>query len=525
MFAHTFTTFNNRFLREAVSGDAADVALIFTFAGLYALVLVLLSIYGSHRYTLLWRWWQTRHSPQVPAQRYAPSDLPGVTIQLPLYNERYVVEELLESIGRIEYPRDRLQVQVLDDSTDDTTVIAADCVATWRSRGLDITLIHRVDRSGFKAGALDAGLHTAKYDIVAIFDADFRPEPSFLLRSVDHFTDPRVAVVQGRWGHVNAGDSALTRVQAMLLDGHFLIEHPARARTGRFFNFNGTAGLWRVSAIADAGGWHAETLTEDLDLSYRAQLRGWKFVYDPDLVVPAELPVEMNAFKTQQHRWAKGSIQVMLKVLPSVMRSDAPFKVKSEAFLHLTGNMAYPLMALMCLLTLPMLVARTRIADGTIGAVVDALLFLTATASVIAFYAVGQFAGYKDWKSRIVAMPALLAIGIGLTVNQTKAVIEALAGHRSEFVRTPKFAVKAGGAWASRLYRGSRGLVAFAELVLAVYFTVSVVYAIREGLWGSIPFLVIFVSGFWYVSLMSLLQGRMMPSAEPAAPSTAVLSG
>lgn len=523
MFAHTFTTFNNRFLREAVSGDAAGIAIVFTLAGIYALVLVLLSIYGSHRYTLLWRWFKTRRQPQLPARRYDDAELPGVTVQLPLFNERYVVEALLDAVCALDYPKDRLQIQVLDDSTDDTTMIAAECVAAWRNRGVDVVLLHRTDRTGFKAGALDAGLKSAKYGIVAIFDADFRPESDFLRRSVHHFSDPRVAVVQGRWGHENAEDSALTRVQAMLLDGHFLVEHPARARTGRFFNFNGTAGLWRLDAIADAGGWHAETLTEDLDLSYRAQLRGWKFVYDPDLVVPAELPVEMNAFKTQQHRWAKGSIQVMRKVLPSVLRSDQPFHVKSEAFLHLTGNMAYPLMAVMCLLTLPMLVARTRLADGTIGMIVDAMLFLTATASVIAFYAIGQFAGYKDWKSRVLAMPALLAVGIGLTVNQTKAVLEALLGHQSEFVRTPKFAVKAGGSWGSRLYRGSRGLVAFAELVLAIYFTVSVLYAVSEGLWGSIPFLLIFVGGFWYVSLMSFFQGRAAsaPTSAPAKPAVA----
>jgi cellulose synthase/poly-beta-1,6-N-acetylglucosamine synthase-like glycosyltransferase len=522
MFAHTFTTFNNRFLREAVSGDGAGLAVVFALAAVYALVLVLLSVYGSHRYTLLWRWFKTRREPQLPLRRFDDSELPGVTVQLPLFNERYVVEALLDAVCAIDYPKDRLQIQVLDDSTDDTTVIAAECVATWRSRGVDIVLLHRTDRSGFKAGALDAGLRSAKFGIVAIFDADFRPTSDFLRRSVHHFSDSRVAVVQGRWGHENADDSALTRVQAMMLDGHFLVEHPARARTGRFFNFNGTAGLWRLEAIADAGGWHAETLTEDLDLSYRAQLRGWKFVYDPDLVVPAELPVEMNAFKTQQHRWAKGSIQVMRKVLPAVMRSDQPFHVKSEAFLHLTGNMAYPLMAVMCLLTLPMLVARTRLADGTVGMIVDAMLFLTATASVIAFYAVGQFAGYRDWKSRLIALPALLAVGIGLTVNQTKAVIEALFGHQSEFVRTPKFAVKAGASWGSRLYRGSRGLVAFAELVLAVYFTISVLYAVNEGLWGSIPFLLIFVGGFWYVALMSFFQGRAATAPTPSSAKPAV---
>ncbi|HYC78686.1 MAG TPA: glycosyltransferase, partial [Planctomycetota bacterium] len=272
--------------------------------GLYAAILFVLSLYGGHRYTLLINYWRSRRGQPKPLRNFGEAELPGVVVQLPLFNEQYVVEGLLDAVCRLDYPRDRLQIQVLDDSVDETRGIASSACAAWRARGLDVSYIHRADRSGYKAGALENGLKTAKFGLVAIFDADFRPEPDFLRRAVHHFSDERVAVVQGRWGHLNGEDSLLTRVQTIMLDGHFLVEHPARNRSGKFFNFNGTAGLWRIAAIHDAGGWHHETLTEDLDLSYRAQLKGWRFVYDPELICPAELPVEMNAFKSQQHRWA-----------------------------------------------------------------------------------------------------------------------------------------------------------------------------------------------------------------------------
>jgi cellulose synthase/poly-beta-1,6-N-acetylglucosamine synthase-like glycosyltransferase len=360
MFPHSFAVFNHRMIRDAVDGFPDDGRLQALCVGVYVAILVVLSLYGGHRYALLARYLKTRKNGPKPMRVFSEAELPGVVVQLPLFNERYVVEGLLDSVCALDYPRDRLQIQVLDDSTDETRAIAAEACAKWRARGLDVVFLHRDDRSGFKAGALENGLKSAKFDLVAIFDADFRPTPDFLRRSVHHFSDPNVAVVQGRWRHLNGDESVLTRVQSIMLDGHFLIEHPARNRTGRFFNFNGTGGIWRAAAIADSGGWHHETLTEDLDLSYRAQLRGWRFVYDPELDCPAELPVEMNAFKSQQHRWAKGSIQVMRKILWTVLRSDASFKVKVEAFFHLTGNLAYPLMFAMCVLTLPVLAGRAR---------------------------------------------------------------------------------------------------------------------------------------------------------------------
>jgi cellulose synthase/poly-beta-1,6-N-acetylglucosamine synthase-like glycosyltransferase len=520
MFAHSIAVFNHRMIRDAVEGFPDDGNLAAVCVGLYVAILAALSLYGGHRYGLLWKYWRTRRSKPVPARVFAEHELPGVTVQLPLFNEQYVVEGLLDSVCRLDYPRDRLQIQILDDSTDETRHIAAEAAARWRAKGLDVEFIHRVDRSGFKAGALEHGLRTAKFGLVAIFDADFRPDADFLRRTVHHFSDEKTAVVQARWGHLNGEESLLTRVQTIMLDGHFMIEHPARNRTGRFFNFNGTAGIWRIAAIRDAGGWHHETLTEDLDLSYRAQLKGWKFVYDPDVVCSAELPVEMNAFKSQQHRWAKGSVQVMKKILPTVLRSDAPFAVKTEAFFHLTGNLAYLLMLGMCVLTLPVMAARARLSDPLVGGLVDLLLFLMATASVIVFYTTAQVLAYRNWRERILAVPAMLAVGIGLTVNQAKAVCEALVGHRTAFVRTPKYAVGKDGAcaetWAAKRYRGVRNWAPLVELVFAVYFTVVMGYAFAHGLYGALPFLSLFFAGFWYVALMSLFQGRA--SARPASP-------
>jgi cellulose synthase/poly-beta-1,6-N-acetylglucosamine synthase-like glycosyltransferase len=519
MFAHSFAVFNHRLIRDAVEGFPDDGRMTALCVGLYVAILAALSVYGGHRYALLFRYWRTRKLQPAPLRRYFDHELPGVVVQLPLYNEQYVVEGLLEAVCRLDYPRERLQIQVLDDSTDETRLIAAAAAAAWRARGYDVEFVHRTDRTGYKAGALEHGLATAKFELVAIFDADFRPEPDFLRRAVHHFSDPKVAVVQGRWGHLNGDASLLTRVQTIMLDGHFLIEHPARNRSGRYFNFNGTAGIWRIAAIRDAGGWHHETLTEDLDLSYRAQLKGWRFVYDPALVCPAELPVEMNAFKSQQHRWAKGSVQVMRKMLLTVLKSDAPLKVKIEAFFHLTGNLAYLLMLGMCVLTLPVMAARARLRDPIVGGLVDAGLFVMATASVIAFYVVAQMLGYRDWKSRIAAVPAMLAIGIGLTVNQAKGVVEALVGHRTGFVRTPKYATgDEAGSWAMKRYRGVRNWAPLLELIFAAYFTVVMVYAVTHQLYGALPFLALFFSGFWYVALMSLFQGRFTARPAPMAP-------
>ncbi|MFM2151832.1 MAG: hypothetical protein RL199_267, partial [Pseudomonadota bacterium] len=316
--------------------------------GTYFAVLVVLSLYGSHRYYMSYLYYRHKANLPMPAGRL--QTLPRVTIQLPIFNEMYVCERLVDAVCAIEYPRELFEVQVLDDSTDETTSIAAAAVERWKKRGIDISYVHRTNRQGFKAGALQAGLAKAKGEFVAVFDADFVPGADFLRKTIHYFSDQNVGMVQVRWEHLNREFSLLTNAQAVFLDGHFVIEHTARNRSGRFFNFNGTAGIWRRQAIHDGGGWQHDTLTEDLDLSYRTQLAGWRFVYLPDVVSPAEVPVEMNAFKSQQARWAKGSIQTAKKLLPRILASDLPRSIKSEAFFHLTANICYPLMVVLSLL-------------------------------------------------------------------------------------------------------------------------------------------------------------------------------
>ena len=317
----------------------------------YLSVLFGLSAYGIHRYAIIYLFLKNRKREPKPLSRF--EQLPKVTVQLPIFNEFYVVERLLRSVSELDYPRDRLQIQVLDDSTDDTCDLTSNCAEKLRARGFNVDLIRRVDRTGFKAGALAVGLEAAAGEFVCILDADFVPPPDLLKKTIDFFTDPKVGMIQTRWGHLNRGYSLLTRVQAMFLDGHLLLEQTARSRSGRFFNFNGTAGLWRKTCIAEAGGWQHDTLTEDLDLSYRAQLAGWKFIFLTDVVTPAELPVDMNGFKSQQHRWTKGSIQTCKKLLPTIWRSELPFLIKLEATGHLTSNFAYLLLACLCVLLHP----------------------------------------------------------------------------------------------------------------------------------------------------------------------------
>jgi cellulose synthase/poly-beta-1,6-N-acetylglucosamine synthase-like glycosyltransferase len=473
--------------------------------GLYFLVLVILAIFGLHRYVMVYLYY--RHADRKALPEPLPETLPRVTVQLPLYNEMYVVDRLLASVAELRYPRELLDVQVLDDSTDETRRIAAAAVERLREQGLDAHYIHRADRTGFKAGALDNGLRTAKGSLVAIFDADFVVPPDFLEKLVGHFEDPKVALVQARWGHINRDHSLLTQIQSILLDGHFILEHGGRNRGGRFFNFNGTAGIWRKEAIGDAGGWQHDTLTEDLDLSYRAQLRGWRFVFVQDLVSPAEVPVEMNAFKGQQHRWAKGSIQTCLKLLPKILASSVPLPVKVEAAFHLTANFAYPLMVLLSLLMFPAMVIRYDMGFYEM-LIVDVPLFLGATMSVCSFYSVSQreTAG-SAWRGRIKYLPAVLATGIGLSVNNAKAVMEALLGHGGEFVRTPKYKVEgANDAWKHKRYRGALNFAPFVELALAAYFAAMAWYALTHAIWGTLPFILIFMSGYGYTALMSLLQ-------------------
>ena len=474
-----------------------------TLAG-YFFVLVILAVYGWHRYYLVYLY--MKHKDRQPTPLGSFEALPRVTVQLPIYNEMYVAERLIDAVCQLDYPRELLEIQVLDDSVDETTAVAERAVRRHAATGINITCLHRTDRTGYKAGALEAGLHVAAGEYVAIFDADFIPTPDFLRRSVSFFTDPKVAMVQTRWGHVNQDYSLLTKIQSILLDGHFVLEHGSRSRSGLFFNFNGTAGVWRRSAIEDSGGWQHDTLTEDLDLSYRAQLRGWQFVFLQDLVAPAELPVEMNAFKSQQHRWAKGSIQTCRKVLPRILCSNLPLGVKMEAFYHLTANFNYLLMFVLSLLMAPSMVIRYNMGWHEM-LLIDVPLFIAATASVGNFYMVCQRELHDDWLTRLKYLPFLLSVGIGLTVNNTRAVLEGLFNRKSEFVRTPKYCIeRQADEWIGKKYRESVVVQPMIELTLGLYFTATVFYALANGMYATVPFLVLFQVGFLYTSLLSIVQ-------------------
>lgn len=487
-----------------------DIALLIP----YFVVLIVLAFYGMHRYQLVWLYYRHRKNATHEPPEYF-TQLPRITVQLPIFNEQFVVDRLVGSICAMDYPRELLDIQLLDDSTDETKEVAAEIVARYASgeatgRPEPIEHIHRTDRTGYKAGALDHGLHTAKGELVAIFDADFTPGSDWLMRVVHHFTDPGVGMVQTRWTHLNRDYSFLTEVEAIQLDGHFVLEHGGRSRTGVFFNFNGTAGMWRRDAISDAGGWQHDTLTEDTDLSYRAQLRGWHFKYLQDVECPAELPIEMTAYKTQQARWAKGLIQTSKKILPRVLRrKDLPFQTRLEAWYHLTANISYPLMIVLSTLLMPAMVIRFY--QGWFQMLlIDFPLFMASTFSISSFYLASQRELFpRSWPKKIIYLPFLMSLGIGLTLTNSRAVLEALFGVQSSFKRTPKFAVqKKGQKHQGAKYRKRLGIVPWLELLIGCYFALTIWYAVVNENYFTVPFLLLFVIGYWYTGLLSLLQGR-----------------
>jgi cellulose synthase/poly-beta-1,6-N-acetylglucosamine synthase-like glycosyltransferase len=480
-----------------------DVAIIV----LYLAVLAILGIYGFHRAHLVYLFWRHRDNRIDPLEQF--KELPHVTIQLPMFNELYVAERLLESIALLDYPKEKLELQVLDDSTDETTAIVEKKVAELRERGFDISHIHRTDRTGFKAGALEQGMKIAKGGFLMVFDADFVPNPGIIHHLIHHFTDPKVAMVQARWDHLNRNYSMLTRAQAMMLDGHFVIEHIARNRSGRFFNFNGTAGIWRKTAIIDAGGWQHDTITEDMDLSFRAQIRGWRFVYVPEAVAPAEVPCEMNSFKGQQFRWAKGSAQTTKKILPMVLRADLPLRIKMEAVFHLTNNFAYLFLVALACLQLPNMLLRRKI-DNPQLLLLDVPLFLATSGSIILFYLSTHHFLYRNWWDAAKRLPLMMALGIGLSLNNALAVLEGLFSHDAEFVRTPKHGItKNSDIWKGKKnYKTSKNFATLLEVVFGMYFVFTIGLAAYTGAWMSIPFLVLFMVGFLYVGLLSLYQAR-----------------
>lgn len=473
---------------------------------LYMITLGVLALYGVHRSALLLAYLRHRHERTAPPSRFEEADLPRVTIQLPIFNEIFVVKRLIEAVASVDYPVDRLEIQVLDDSTDATSTMARLECDALRERGLDVDYIHRHDRTGYKAGALEAGMRRAKGELLLVFDADFVPQPSIVRELVHFFTDPSVGMTQARWGHLNRDHSLLTRCEAMLLDGHFVIEHAARHRTGRFFNFNGTAGMWRKSAIADAGGWQHDTITEDMDLSYRAQLAGWKFIYAPHVSAPAELPSDMNSFKGQQYRWAKGSVQTARKLLGRILRAPVGGKVKTEAVFHLTNNLGYVFLLVLAALQLPNMLIRRQMEHPWL-LMLDVPLFLATCGSIAAFYVIAHRDLYGVHWQAIKRLPAMMALGIGLSINNGRAALEGWFGRDVEFIRTPKRgAVDGASISGTGSYRGRWHWHNTIELGFAIYCTATLVIAFVTRSWASVPFLLLFCAGFAYVGVASLYE-------------------
>lgn len=482
--------------------------------GLYILVVLCLSLFGWNSLWLTYRCWRTRHdaTPTPPLE-----EAPMVTVQLPVFNEFHVVERLLAAVTALDYPRDRLEIQVLDDSTDETTALARALVERYRRQGLDITLLHREERTGYKAGALAEGLRRAKGEFVAIFDADFVPPPDWLRRTVPHLVArPELGLVQTRWTHLNAAYSPLTMAQAIILDGQFGVEHRARNRSGYFMNFNGTAGLWRRAAIETAGGWSAATLTEDLDLSYRAQLAGWRVLYLPEVTVPAELPPQMAAYCAQQFRWAKGSAQCLRRLAGPLWRSPYPLMVRWQGLLHLSAYLCYPLMLVFLLLNLPVIwfdLTMPQILGGVSVATLGPLA-LFVVSQILSTK--GQEAGWLLWR-RIAYVPMALLVGSGVLVSATRGVIEGLLGRASPFQRTPKFRVESRqDSWRQRRYRSPLPPDLWSTGVLAAYVLALMILAWSRGSWWALPFLLLYEAGFLLVLGVSLWQHRQ-PRSRPSS--------
>ncbi len=462
-------------------------------AVLYASATALLFVFGLNQLWLAGRHWKQgglRRNPVVDA----PEEWPTVTVQLPIYNERFVAERLIDAVARFDYPREKLEIQVLDDSTDETLRLTANRVAFWAERGIRIHHVVRRNRKGYKAGALEHGMQTATGEFVAIFDADFLPHPDFLKQTVPALAaDPALGLVQARWGHLNDDASMLTRVQSALLDSHFVIEQDVRNAARLFMNFNGTAGVWRRACIEDAGGWQHDTLTEDLDLSYRAQMLGWKFRYLGQTVAPAELPDTVGVWRRQQFRWTKGTVETAIKLLPTLLKSSQRMGVKVQGTLHLSGFFVFPAILLAVLLHAPLLVAREIGMGPSDGYFVTMGLGIVAFTGVLFAYVSAQRALYHDWKKRILFLPALVAAALGLAVNNTRGLLEALVGYRTPFLRTPKSGDDSGTSfYAPR----PDTVVLWLERSLALYSLVGLFALLVTGAWVGVGFQVMFVAGF-----------------------------
>jgi cellulose synthase/poly-beta-1,6-N-acetylglucosamine synthase-like glycosyltransferase len=468
----------------------------------YFIVTVTLALYGFHNLITTIMYLTMKPTKKRKAETRPLKYWPHVTVQLPIFNEKYTVKRLLRAVTSLDYPADRLQIQVLDDSTDDTLDLVARLVEDYKLRGVNIELIHRVDRKGYKAGALENGLQTATGDLIAIFDADFVPKPDWLKRTVPSFENPDLGCLQTRWGHTNQQYNSLTRAEALGIDGHFIIEQTVRSKNGLFLNFNGTAGLWRRACIEDAGGWQWDTLTEDLDLSYRAQMRGWKFDYLPDVVVPAELPPHVEAYKKQQFRWAKGSVQVVRKILPTVLRAHLPLTVRLMALLHLTGYFVHPLMLSLLLLTLPVGLFIPKAFEmfpiSLVAALGPPLLYLTATATQ-----------HRSILQRLKAFPVLVIVGCGLSLSTTIAVLEGLFSKGGAFIRTPKLNLTNTASHTKKIDRSyvePLSTMVWVEIILGLYALLTGILLMPYLGWSILFWMVIYMLGFFYIAGLNLIQ-------------------
>jgi cellulose synthase/poly-beta-1,6-N-acetylglucosamine synthase-like glycosyltransferase len=472
---------------------------------LYLLIIFVLAMYGFHNLmnALLYL-----NSKSNPRKRRVPriTRYPNVTVQLPIFNEKYTVERLLKAVTQLDYPKDRLQIQVLDDSTDDTAALSRTLVEEYKAKGINIEWLHRTNRQGYKAGALAQGFHSASGELIAIFDADFVPKPDWLVKTVPLFENPRLGCLQTRWGHTNRNYNSLTQAEALAIDGHFIVEQAVRSQHDFFLNFNGTAGLWRASCIKDAGGWQWDTLTEDLDLSYRAQMRGWKIDYLPDVVVPAELPSQVEAFKNQQFRWAKGSFQVVRKILPRIFDSSRlPWHVRFLAVLHLTGYGVHPLMLAILILTLPVgLLAPATFQLfplSLIAGLGPPLLYLTAKAPHT-----------PPLLERLKLLPLLTITGFGLCLSTSIAVLEGLFGKgHAVFVRTPKLNLNNASTDKKnfdRSYVSPISPLIWFEILLGIYALVTGLILTPIIGWGMLPWMLLYMLGFFYIAGMNLMQNR-----------------
>ena len=488
-----------------------------------ALQVLLITVYGLCLLLLLGfsltQWQLTRlarrvYAAPVPTAPPAPAEWPLVTVQLPLYNEQFVVERLIDACAALDYPAGRLHVQVLDDSTDETVALAAARVRHHAARGLHITHERRAERTGFKAGALAHGLMCTEGELVAIFDADFLPGPDFLRRTVPHFFGPdsaRTGVVQTRWGHLNEEYSLLTQLQAFGLNAHFFVEQVGRQAGGHFLNFNGTGGIWRRTCIADAGGWHADTLTEDLDLSYRAQLRGWHFHYLPEVAAPAELPITMDALKSQQFRWTKGAAETARKHLGQVWRSKQPLGTRVHATFHLLNSAVFLAILLMAVLSVPLVFVRALGAEQLRPVFYLAAFFLLALVPLTFYFRTAwqQAARQRPAPMGFVGQLLLfLAFSMGLSLHNSRAVLLGLLGQRSAFIRTPKLGMVAAGAggWRGRRYRTSRllGGLTLLEGLLAGYFLFGIGAGLYLHEYGLLPTHLLLATGYGLVFYYSL---------------------